>query len=62
VQEVRSLTRRIVLTTPPPAPWAWRLLLVPDGATDAQVLAWAADLLDPASVAELRARIEADCR
>jgi hypothetical protein len=53
VNEVKSLVRTVKLRTPPPEPWAWRVLWVPDGATDEQVLRWAAECLDPASVAEL---------
>jgi hypothetical protein len=60
VNEVRSLFRVVKLATPPPAGCTSQSLLVPAGASDAQVLEWAAECLDAASLAELRARIETE--
>ena len=54
MNEVRSIARRVVLRTPPPGDCASQCLLVPDGSTDQQVLEWAAECLDEASLAELR--------
>jgi hypothetical protein len=58
VNEVRSLLRTVQLTTPPPEPWTTRILLVPVGSTDRQVLEWASQCLDPASLDELRDVLE----
>jgi hypothetical protein len=59
---VRSLTRRVDLSTPldPDNETAWLLLLVPEGSTDEQVLEWAAETLPPEAVEELRAVIESE--
>jgi hypothetical protein len=58
MNEVRSLHRVVKLITPPPPPqYTSQCLLVPAGSTDAQVLAWASECLDPESLAELRRRI-----
>jgi hypothetical protein len=54
VNEVRSINRRVALRTPPPEDCADQWLLVPAGSTDQQVLEWASECLDPASLAELR--------
>jgi hypothetical protein len=54
VNEVRSITRRVALRTPPPEDCVDQCLLVPAGSTDQQVLEWASECLDPASLAELR--------
>jgi len=60
VNEVRSLHRRVRLATPPAEPWALQVLSVPVGATDQQILGWAAEVLDERSLAELRQIIERD--
>jgi hypothetical protein len=57
VNEVRSITRRVVLRTPPPDGISDQCLMVPAGATDVEVLRWAAQCLDAASLEELRRRI-----
>jgi hypothetical protein len=44
----------VVLRTPPPEHCTSQYLLVPTGATDQQVLEWAAECLDEASLTELR--------
>jgi hypothetical protein len=44
----------VALRTPPPEDCADQCLLVPTGSTDQQVLEWASECLDPASLAELR--------
>lgn len=54
MNEVRSTTRRVSLRTPPSEDCADQCLLVPTGSTDQQVLEWASQCLDPASLAELR--------
>jgi hypothetical protein len=56
---IRSLHRRIDLATPLDADdeTAWLLLLIPVGATDVQVIQWAAETLPPAAVEELAERI-----
>jgi hypothetical protein len=56
--EVWSRHRRVRLATPPAEPWAMQILAVPDGSTDVQVLEAAAQVLDPAALAELREVIE----
>jgi len=58
VNEVKSLHRRVTLSTPPPEPWTMQVLYVPIGSSDAQVIAWASQCLDAASLAELRDVIE----
>jgi hypothetical protein len=58
VNEVRSLLRTVRLHTPPKEPWTIQVLFVPSGSTDTQVLEWAAGVLDPASLAELREILE----
>jgi len=60
VNEVRSLHRRVRLATPPAEPWGLQVLSVPVGATDQQILGWAAEVLDERSLAELRQIIERD--
>ncbi len=60
MNEVRSLHRRVRLATPPAEPWALQVLSVPVGATDQQILGWAAEVLDERSLAELRQIIERD--
>jgi hypothetical protein len=60
VNEVRSMFRVVKLRTPPPEGCATQCLLVPTGATDQQVLEWAAECLDEASLAELREVIAAE--
>ena len=60
MNEVRSLHRRVRLATPPAEPWQIQVLSVPVGATDRQVLGWAAEVLDERSLAELRQIIERD--
>jgi hypothetical protein len=57
---VASRIRKIALTTPLLDEQAWLMLLVPDGSTDEQVLAWASETLPAAAVEELRERIERD--
>jgi hypothetical protein len=59
---VRSLTRRIDLTTPldDKDETAWLLLMIPSGASDEQVIRWATETLPPAAVDELRERIAAE--
>ena len=52
--------RVIKLRTPPPDGLTHQCLLVPAGATDRQVLAWAAQVLDSVSLEELRQRIAED--
>jgi hypothetical protein len=59
---VRSHFGHIDLTTPLPDEDAWLMLLVPNGSTDQQVLAWAEQTLPPAAVDELRERIEREAR
>ncbi len=56
--EVSSLVRRVRLRTLPPDETGFQMLLVPLGATDAQVLGWASRLLSPEALAELRDVIE----
>jgi hypothetical protein len=56
--EVRSLFRRVQLRSPAADGWTDQALLVPAGATDEQVLAWAAELLSGAAVVELREVLE----
>jgi hypothetical protein len=58
VNEIRSMFRTVRLTTPPPDNVASQTLLVPTGSTDAEVLAWASQCLDAASLAELREVLE----
>jgi len=58
MNEVRSLHRVVKLRTPPPDGHR-QILLVPEGSTDEEVLAWAAELLDEASLAEFRETIQA---
>lgn len=58
VNEVRSLLRTVRLHTPPKEPWTMQVLFVPSGSSDTQVLEWAAGVLDPASLAELRDILE----
>ena len=57
MNEVRSLERVVRLDTVPPEGIADQVLLVPAGASDVQVLAWAEQCFDEASLAELRERI-----
>ena len=54
------MTRCVRLATPPADPWQRQVLWVPIGSSDQQVLGWAAEVLDPASLAELREVIERD--
>jgi hypothetical protein len=58
VNEVRSLLRTVRLHTPPKEPWTMQVRFVPSGSSDIQVLEWAAGVLDPASLAELREILE----
>jgi hypothetical protein len=62
VNEIRSLFRVVRLKTPPPDDVARQVLLVPAGSTDAEVLAWAGQCLDEASLAELREVLERERR
>ncbi len=55
---IRSMLRRVDLQTPFGEEGAWALLLVPDGSTDAQVLAWCKDLLPAEAFEELKEIIE----
>jgi hypothetical protein len=52
--EIRSLHRVVKLRTPPPDGISRQVLLIPEGATDEEVLGWAAEVLDDASMVELR--------
>jgi hypothetical protein len=53
VNEVRSPLRVVRLTTPPPPPRTMRVLYVPSGSSDAEVVRIASEVLDPTSLAEL---------
>ncbi len=52
---VASRYRKVTLRTPPPAGSQGQVLAVPDGASAADVLRWAAECLHPDALAELRA-------
>jgi hypothetical protein len=54
VNEIRSLHRVVKLRTAPPDGISRQVLLIPEGATDEEVLGWAAEVLDDASLVELR--------
>jgi hypothetical protein len=54
--------RIVRLKTPPPDDVARQVLLVPTGSTDTEVLAWASQCLDEASLAELREVLERERR
>lgn len=55
---VWSNYRRIRLRTPPPEGSTRQILGIPAGSTDLQVLDWAAELLSPQALAELRQIIQ----
>jgi len=49
--KIRSLLREVTLSSPPVEGWQDQALLVPVGATDEQVLAWATGFFSPEAVA-----------
>ncbi len=56
--KIRSLLREVTLSSPPVEGWQDQALLVPVGATDEQVLAWATGFFSPEAVAELAEVLE----
>ena len=56
--QVRSLLRKVTLSSPPAEGWRDQVLLVPVGSTDVEVLTWAEGFLSAEAVAELREVIE----